>query len=115
MIILALDSPQRRGMDDSAPLALPISASSMTDTSKIVGAINTTDTDELWDQFNKFYNKNEEAIDKCVKTDVLSLGEKASDIELQIDTFSETTKVVLDVLAGLGKIHPIIGGACCRV
>lgn len=100
-------------MDDSVTFPLPITVSSPPDDATIVGAINTTDTDALWDQFNKFYNKNEKAIEKCMKTDVrsIALGEKASDIELQIDTFSETTKVVLDGLAGLGKIHPIIGGA----
>ncbi|KAF5325408.1 hypothetical protein D9619_010005 [Psilocybe cf. subviscida] len=100
-------------MDDSVTFPLPITVSSPPDDSTIVGAINTTDTDELWDEFNKFYNKNEKAIEKCMKTDVrsIALGEKASEIELQIDTFSETTKVVLDGLAGLGKIHPIIGAA----
>ncbi|KAF5325410.1 hypothetical protein D9619_010003 [Psilocybe cf. subviscida] len=100
-------------MDDSVTFPLPITVSSPPDDSTIVGAINTINTDQLWDQFNKFYNKNEKAIEKCMKTDVrsIALGEKASDIELQIDAFSETTKVVLDGLAGLGKIHPIIGAA----
>ncbi|KAF5325407.1 hypothetical protein D9619_010006 [Psilocybe cf. subviscida] len=100
-------------MDDSVTFPLPIPVSSPPDDSTIVGAINTTNTDELWDQFNKFYTKNEKAIEKCMKIDVrsIALEEKASEIELQIDTFSETTKVVLDGLAGLGKIHPIIGAA----
>jgi hypothetical protein len=80
----------------------------------MVEAINTTNRDELWDQFNKFYNKNEKVIERCMKTDVRSivLSEKVSDIEVQTDTFSATTKIVLDGLAGLEKIYPIIEGAC---
>jgi hypothetical protein len=69
--------------------------------------------DETWSRFRKFYGKNEKTLEKCVKMDVKAIakGETVSEIEQQIDSFSETTKIVLDGLAELGKIHPIIGGA----
>lgn len=92
---------------------LPVTVPSPPDDSTIVGATNTTDTAQLWDQFSSFYNENKEAIEKCMKTDVrsIALDENVPDIDVQIDTFSETTKVVLDGLGGLEKIHPIIEGA----
>ncbi|KAF5325471.1 hypothetical protein D9619_010061 [Psilocybe cf. subviscida] len=69
--------------------------------------------DEIWGRFKRFYSKNEKTLEKCINTDVKAIakGEKVSDIEQQIDSFSETTKIVLDGLAELGKIHPIIGAA----
>ncbi|KAF5312741.1 hypothetical protein D9619_003610 [Psilocybe cf. subviscida] len=100
-------------MVDTAMFPLPVTVPSAPDDSTIVRATNTTDTAQLWDQFSSFYNENKEAIEKCMKTDVrsIALDENVSDIDVQIDTFSEPTKVVLDGLGGLEKIHPIIEGA----
>lgn len=103
-------------MNDSIPFPQPTSVSFPSTDPTIGKGISTTDADVLWGDFNKFYDKNKKAIEKCMKTDVRSIarGEAVSDIELQIDSFSETTKVVLDGLAGLGKIHPIIGSVSVR-
>ncbi|KAF5325476.1 hypothetical protein D9619_010064 [Psilocybe cf. subviscida] len=78
-----------------------------------LNAANQNTHDEIWGRFKKFYSKNEKTLEKCINTDVeaIAKGEKVSDIEQQIDSFSETTKIVLDGLAELGKIHPIIGAA----
>lgn len=73
--------------------------------------------DETWNRFRRFYTKNEKTLEKCINLDTKAIadGEKLSEIEQQIDSFSETTKIVLDGLAELGKIHPIIGGEYAKI
>lgn len=79
---------------------LSVTVPSTPDDSTIVRATNTTATDQQRVRFKELYKKNEKAIETHMKT--------------EIDTFAETTKLVLDGLAALGKIHPIIeGGLHC--
>ena len=75
-------------------------------------AASTTDQERLWQELARFYTENEQTIDKATKTDVATeaSGIDPSDLSIAIDTFTETTKVILDGLVMLGNVHPILGG-----
>ncbi|KAF5329683.1 hypothetical protein D9619_008943 [Psilocybe cf. subviscida] len=68
------------------------------------------DQEEVWSGLKKFYDENAESIDRSRNLD-LKKGEKDADFQIAMDTFVETTKVVLDGLTALANVHPVLGVA----
>jgi hypothetical protein len=73
-------------------------------------AMNTDiDQEEVWSGLKKFYNQNAESIERSRNLD-LQKGEKDADFQIAMDTFVETTKVILEGLTALANVHPVLGG-----
>jgi len=68
----------------------------------------------VWEKLTEFFTENGVTIQKLQSVDVeaAARGEKNKAAELQwaLDSFVETTKLVLDGLVALGNVHPVLGG-----
>lgn len=62
----------------------------------------------VWQELGRFYAENEQTIEKAVATNVTSIA-NASELNVAIDSFTETINVVLDGLVALGNVHPVLG------
>ncbi|KAF9562462.1 hypothetical protein CPC08DRAFT_376954 [Agrocybe pediades] len=71
------------------------------------------DRNAMWEDLTSFYRKNEETIRKLEAVDLEAAGKNDKGVNLQwaLDSFVETTKVILDGLVVLGNVHPILGVA----
>ncbi|KAF5325414.1 hypothetical protein D9619_010009 [Psilocybe cf. subviscida] len=67
--------------------------------------------DKFWRKFDSIYDEYKETLDKYTQSSGGARRDKIAEMEKRIDAFTETMKVVLDVLTELGKIHPIISVA----
>ncbi|KAF4610197.1 hypothetical protein D9613_010367 [Agrocybe pediades] len=69
--------------------------------------------EELWKNLTRFYDDNEEVINKSIATDLEAAAkdEKTTEVQIAIDSFVETANVVLQGLVALGNVHPILGVA----
>jgi len=69
--------------------------------------------EQLWDELRRFYDENEQVIERSLALDAekMARDEKASGLDMAVDTFMETANVVMEGLVALGNVHPILGGA----
>ncbi|KAF8912079.1 hypothetical protein CPB84DRAFT_751308 [Gymnopilus junonius] len=69
--------------------------------------------EQVWQDLSRFYAENEQTIERAITFNVAAGSKDAdpSELNIAIDTFVETTKVILDGLVMLGNIHPILGVA----
>jgi len=69
--------------------------------------------EQLWDELRRFYDENEQVIERSLALDAekMARDEKASELDMAVDTFMETANVVMEGLVALGNVHPILGGA----
>ena len=64
--------------------------------------------EKVWNDLTTFYLENEEAIERSLQFDVRSI-DKASELDVAINTFLETANVVLQGLVALSSVHPVLG------
>ncbi|KAF4609988.1 hypothetical protein D9613_010358 [Agrocybe pediades] len=120
--------PSTGGMDMNLAVPdTPPSANQTPDTGKPVrptlqpnfsssSSVTTTlekNHEELWKNLTRFYDDNEEVINKSIATDLEAAAkdEKTTEVQIAIDSFVETANVVLEGLVALGNVHPILGVA----
>ncbi|KAF8912168.1 hypothetical protein CPB84DRAFT_1957799 [Gymnopilus junonius] len=98
----------------SEPLSFPVShphepgdSTLLLDSDK---GLHTLDKDQehVWQELTRFYNENEQTIQRAVSSDVASITNLA-ELNLAIDSFIETINVILDGLVVLGNVHPVLG------
>lgn len=64
--------------------------------------------EQHWDDLERFFHENEKTIQKA--SEISSFSSKAEDVELRAGTLTDTTRVVLDGLMVLSRIHPVLNG-----
>ena len=65
--------------------------------------------EDVWSELKSFYNDNATFIERSRNLD-LGKGERDADFQISMDTFVETTKLILDGLTALANVHPVLGG-----
>ncbi|KAF4609963.1 hypothetical protein D9613_010377 [Agrocybe pediades] len=126
---LSFDSPSLSpGIDINLAVSdIPPSADETTDAGRPVrptlqpnfsssSSVTTTlekNHEEFWKKLTRFYDDNEEVINKSIAMDLEAAAkdEKTAEVQMAIDTFVETANVVLEGLAALANVHPILGAA----
>lgn len=79
-------------------------------TDERLGSANMNDAEgQHWDDLEKFFNENEKTIQKA--SEISSFSSKVEDVELTVGIFTDTSRVVLDGLTVLSRVHPVLHSA----